>query len=297
MKTSIICLALALSQWLIASAQTHTETISKELAFEVRSAGNALIISNINGAITIDAYEGDKILLEVTKTINAKTEERLATGKTEVRLGIVDRADTIILYVNDGCHEFTRTNGRGDHSSGPDGWGYQSRSPHDCNLPYDYKMDFRLKVPTSLNLNVKTVNEGNVNVRNVRGVITAGNINGSISLTGLSRGAEAHTINGDVDVEYVVNPDEECRFYTLNGDINALFPSDLSATLSFESFNGDFFTNFTDVQNMPHKVVKASRGQGLHYKIAGNEFKVGHGGPLLDFETFNGNVYLKEKTK
>ena len=35
----------------------------------------------------------------------------------------------------------------------------------------------------------------------------------------------------------------------------------------------------------------------VKYKVNGNRFKIGSGGAtFLDFETFNGNVYLKEKT-
>ena len=53
----------------------------------------------------------------------------------------------------------------------------------------------------------------------------------------------------------------------------------------------------TKIENLPIQVKKSNRGDGLIYKINGNQFKIGNGGALLDFETFNGNVYLKEITK
>ena len=297
MRINIFCVLVLLcpSAW----AQSFTETITKELNFEKPSGANALIVANIHGGIKVEGYAGDKILLEVRKTINAKTDERLERGKAEVQLGVMDRADTLILYVSDGCNEFTRERRRGRrsgwHHAG--GWGYQSINSHDCNLQYDYKMDFTLKVPMSLNLYVNTINEGDVTVDNVDGVIKAGNINGNIRLTRLKSEAEAHTINGDVDIEYVGKPVKECRFYTLNGDINALFPPTLSANLTFESFNGSFYTNIEDLESLPQKLVKSNREEGVQYKITGNQFKVGDGGPLLAFETFNGNVYLKESSK
>ncbi len=34
----------------------------------------------------------------------------------------------------------------------------------------------------------------------------------------------------------------------------------------------------------------------MKYKVKGNQYQIGSGGMLLDFETFNGNVYLKERT-
>ena len=297
MRTRIFIAASLLSQTMW--AQTFTETITKELVFEKPSPANALIVSNINGGIKVEGYSGDKILLEVKKTINAKTDERLDRGKAELQLGVMDRADTVIFYISDGCNQFIRSkrNGRNSGSPHQGGWGYQSINSHGCNLVYDYTMDFTLKVPASVNLSVNTINEGDVIVNNVNGIVKASNINGNIRLTRLKGEAEAHTINGDVDIEYVSIPEEPCRFYTLNGDINAFFPPALSANLTFESFNGSFYTNMDDLESLPQKVIKSNRGEGLQYKITGNQFKVGNGGPLLAFETFNGNVYLKKSTK
>jgi hypothetical protein len=235
--------------------------------------------------------------VEVTKSISAKTEARLENGKQTVDLKIVDRADTLILYTQDGCSRFgkkTKNHNRG--GSFRYGWGYQWDQQHgDCDLDYDYKMDFIVKVPASVHVMVSTINDGDIEVENMKGVVLAGNINGSIRLNNLQREAEAHTINGDVDITYSTNPKKDCRFYTLNGDINALFANGLAANMSFESFNGNFYTNIDNLESLPLKVEKASHGEGIKYKINGSRYQIGSGGALLDFETFNGNVYLKEK--
>jgi hypothetical protein len=294
MFTRVLTVALMVS--FAAAGQTFTEKISRELVFEKVSADNAVMISNIFGNVTVQSHGGPGIVVEVTKSVTAKTETRLETGKTEVQLGIIDRADTIILYVKDGCHQFTFKRSRDNNRGwGQGGWSYQSEGRNDCHLTYDYKMDFIVKVPASTNVIVNTINDGEVVVENVGGVVRAGNINGGIRLTNLQSQAEANTINGDVDIEYAKNPAKECRFYSLNGDINAIFQPGLSADLSFESFNGDIYTNIKKIQNLPAQIKKSDRGDGLTYKINGNQFKIGDGGALLDFETFNGNVYLKEK--
>src|SRR5690606_1033594 len=102
-------------------------------------------------------------------------------------------------------------------------------------------------------------------------------------------------VNGDVDLDYSKNPTTECRYYTLNGNINAFFVKGLAANVAFESFNGDFYTNVAELESLPAELQKQSSGKGVKYKLGGSRFKVGKGGPLLDFETFNGNVFLKEK--
>ncbi len=279
------------------NAQTHTEKIVKEFTFEKKSVDNALMIANVNGDIKVQAYEGDKILVEVTKNINAKTPERLEKGKAEIQLGVIDLADTIILYIDGLCTTFEKNTRRPrKHSSTDKDWGYSwMNNCQNCNESYGYSMDFTVKIPSSLNLSVSTINDGDIVVENVKGVVSANNINGSIRLQNLMREAHASTINGDVDVEYAQNPQRDCRFYSLNGDINALFQKGLAASMSFESFNGSFYTNIDRLEPLPALVEKKNHDQGMKYKINGNRFKIGSGGAYLDFETFNGNVYLKEK--
>ncbi|MEX1238723.1 MAG: hypothetical protein WEB30_03370 [Cyclobacteriaceae bacterium] len=295
MKTRILLLVLILGP--AAYAQNFSETISKELTFEKKSPDNALMIANIFGNVKVVGHEGQKILLEVKRSIYAKTDARLEKGKQEVQLGIIDRADTIIVYVSDGCNQFRKRSNRSGQSNRHDrGWGYHSEWQNNCHVDYDYKMDFTLKVPASLHLLVSAINDGDVTVENINGIVKAGNINGSIRLTNLKSEADAHTINGDVDIEYAQNPGKDCRFYTLNGDINASFQPGLSANMSFESFNGSFYTNLNSLETLPVKVEKATKGDGIKYKINGNRYQIGRGGAMLDFETFNGNVYVKEKT-
>lgn len=294
MKTTGLTVILVITQ-ILTFAQTFSEKINKEFVFEKQGSHNALIIANINGSITITGYTGNTIMVEVTRTIKGKTPERLEKGKTQIRLGILDRADTLILYSEGICSRFGRNSSKkGDWPR--QGWGYQwENQDDDCRELVDYTFDYVVKLPQQVNLSVSTVNQGDVTIENVGGAITANNVNGSISLTNIAREATAHTINGDVDVSYVKNPVNPCRFYTLNGDINAWFQKGLGAELSFESFNGDLFTNISPLESLPVVVEKEPTQNGIKYKVNGNRYRIGAGGVALDFETFNGNVYLKEK--
>lgn len=273
-------------------SQTFTEKITKEYTFEKKSPDNTIIIANINGDITITGYAGDNVIVEVVKTINAKTEERLTKGKTEIQPGVIDRADTLIFYVEGACNQFGK-NANGKFNK--ERWRYNWNGCNDCRTVYDYTMDYTVKVPFAMNVVLSTVNDGNIIVQQVAGAVRADNVNGGIRLSNLTRETHASTINGDVDIEYDKNPVRECRFYTLNGDINAFFKKGLAANLSFESFNGDFYTNIDRIEHLPATVETARKGEGIRYKVNGNRYKIGTGGALLDFETFNGNVYLKEK--
>jgi DUF4097 and DUF4098 domain-containing protein YvlB len=276
-------------------AQTHNEKITKELSFEVKNSSNALIVENVNGSITVEGYAGSTIQVEVEKIINGKTEARLQKGIKDVQLGVIDRADTIILYVKGICMSFGRLKEK--YSRDGSSWGYDWNECNDDSEreEYDYIMNFRIKLPSSVNLRVSTINEGKISVSKTTGRVAAYNINGDITLTELSQAARANTINGDLDVKYSTNPSSDCRFYTLNGDINAYFQRGLSSNVSFKSFNGEFYTNLPELVELPSEIEKSKTDKGFKYKINGNRFKTGKGGALLDFETFNGNVYLREQ--
>ncbi len=294
MKTIILIIATLLQS--TSFAQSFTEKITKELSFEKKGVENALMVANINGSIKVTGYDGDKILIELTRTIKAKTPDRLEKGKAQIKLGIIDRADTLILYTEGLCSQFGKTSKKNGDWTHRNGWGYDwNDRDEDCKELCDYSFDYVVKVPMSVNLLVSTVNDGDLEVENLKGSIVANNVNGGIKLINITREASASTINGNVDITYVKNPDKACRFYTLNGDINAWFQKGLSANMSFESFNGELFTNVPHLESLPMAVEKKETEQGTKFKVNGNRFKVGDGGIILDFETFNGDVYVKEK--
>lgn len=274
-------------------AQVKTEKISRTITFEKIGPQSALILANINGSIVAEGYSGSEILMEVEKTISAKSADQLEVGIKTLDLGLIDRGDTIILYVKGVTHGFGRQNNNNNSDTG--GWGYDWRDKEADDLGFDFKMNFRIRIPETLNLVVSTINEGDVKVSHVSAKVIANNINGSISLEQVSSSVKANTINGDVDVTYSRNPASDCRFYTLNGNINASFRKGLSSTVSFKSFNGEFFTNLPGLNPLPVEVRRSSTEKGTRYEINGNQFKAGSGGPRLDFETFNGNVYLREQ--
>jgi DUF4097 and DUF4098 domain-containing protein YvlB len=291
LKSLLAVLLITLSPFERITAQSFTDKIVKELSFEKQSSSNALIVANINGSIKVEGYSGSKILIEAERTIHAKTSARLEQGKTEVQLLHINRIDSLIVYSSNGCNKFSyrKKNGKREWSYG---WGIDSG---DCDPPYDYVMNFSIKVPFGINVEVSTVNKGNVSIENVQGAVKANNVNGSIRLTALKGATKAHTINGNVDLDYASNPVEDCKYYTLNGDINAWFKKGLTANMSFKSYNGEFFTNVDQLESLPATIEKEQRSDGVKYKVNNSRYKISNGGANLDFETFNGNVILKER--
>ena len=267
---------------LATNAQQFKEHISKE--FTVSASHPVLAVYNVSGSVKVIGYSGNKVIMDIDKTISAKNNEALETGKKEFQLGFEQSGDTIEAYVAE------------PDDSRPNGW---HNNWHDRKIHYRYNLEFTIKVPFTMNLNVSTVNDGEINVTDVTGGLDLSNVNGSISVTGAKGVTDAHTVNGNITVGYVSVPPDASSYNTINGDLTVTYPSALSADFEFKSMNGNFYTDFGDVEILPFKVIKSDEknNSGTVYKLDKNSnFRFGKGGKLFRFETLNGNVYIKKQS-
>lgn len=267
----------------VALAQSHEETVSKTF-----DTPGVLYVANVNGSISV-APGASSVEIEVKKKFAARSSTELEQARKNLTLGTMQRGDTLFVFIRGVGDCFCeREDGKWN---GRYGYGYRFQ---DWDVDYDFQFDFQLKVPESTSLIVSTINEGDVEVEGNYVDLKAHNINGDIRVSEVTGTIRASTINGDVDLHFPSIPGEG-SFYTLNGDIDAFFKQELNAHLGFKSYNGDLFTNISDLEYLPVKVKKTASGRGVKYKIGEyTELKVRNGGVKLDFETFNGDVTIKE---
>ncbi|MGA2406298.1 MAG: hypothetical protein ABSF81_06060 [Bacteroidales bacterium] len=268
-----------------ANAREFKEHIRKEFNLSKDATGSTLFIYNISGFIKVEGYAGNKVLLEMDKTITADDDKTLETGKKEFRLAFDERTDTIMAYIAEPYDSRPRRR-----------WQYNDDRRE---IDYDYNVDFTVKVPFGMNLHISTVNDGIITVNNVSGTLNINNVNEEISVKNAKGTTYAHTINGDVSVNYLTNPPEESSYYTINGNIRVSYQPGLSADLQFKSMNGDFYTDFQEVERLPATVTKVQekKGDGIVYKLnAITSVRFGKGGKIFKFETLNGNVYIKKQS-
>lgn len=256
------------------------EKIQKTLKFQDSSKPKALMIDNIFGAIDVEGYSGQDVKLLVFKTIKGRTKEKIQDAKEEVTLDITEDGNTIDLYVD-----------------GPfrccDEWGNRNRWR---NPGYQVHLDFELKVPYKTNLFLKTVNDGEITVKNVEGDFEVKNVNGRIEMTEIAGGGDAHTVNGEITVFFKKNPESDCSFHTVNGDVEISFQKNLSANFRLKTFNGDAYSDFSVIHLPSKKAVKGFRKGKYVYKS--NRFigvQVGKGGPEIKMDTLNGDLLIAKR--
>src|SRR4051812_4743393 len=119
-------------------------------------------IDNIFGSIEVVGGSGNQVELVVDENTRAESKNALALAHKEVTLDITQPDGGLKLYVD------------GPFRCNCDG-GCRGERRHDDG--YVVKMDFVLHVPSNVDVNLKTVNEGRVVVHNVDGNFIARNVN------------------------------------------------------------------------------------------------------------------------
>ncbi|PCJ95235.1 MAG: hypothetical protein COA50_08445 [Flavobacteriaceae bacterium] len=273
------------TQALKAQKKEFKEQIKKEVSFEGSNSENTLIIKNIFGSITVEGYSGDTVLFEVEKTITADNTEDLEFGKQELTLSVVKKGNKIIAHPKAPYLKFNEK-----------GMQFNCCDVHE-EPAYNHQMNFTVKVPKNVRIEVSTINDGEVLIRNTRGAfVKANNINGGIVLENITGQTKVHAINGAVTISYVDNPTVTSSYYSLNGDINITYQKGLSADIAFKSMNGELYTDFDIAKqyNQTDKNYSGKSNKGKYKYESKPMVQIGKGGINFSFETLNGDVFIKK---
>ena len=252
-------LILAVLGLLPASAAEQKETTEK--VFHA-TAGGRLTIENVIGPISVTAAPGPDVRVTVVKTIEARTAEQVAQAQREVTLESGQEGANVRLHV---------------------------KFPNGNERHYTVRYEFRVQAPPGMSLKLATVNDGDVTVHGTFGDFTVNNVNGSIEMADIAGSGEAHTVNGKVRVEFAKNPTGPTSFKSINGELRVSFQPGLSADVQLKTFNGEAWTDFDST-------TLASEGghwTGKRYsRDRATGIRIGSGGPAINFDAFNGNIYI-----
>lgn len=243
-----------------AAATTVTlgdETEKFEQSYPLSKNGN-VSVSNVNGSITIEAWDKDEVLLEATKIADSK--ETLAD---------------VDIKINSSGNSFSV---EADYKS----WKWNDKN--------DYKnrkleVEFRLSVPRGASLNeIETVN-GSVKVSNFTNVTKVSAVNGNVTATNLRGAANLSTVNGIVSVDFDrVESSSRIDLSTVNGQVHLILPSDVSATIKADSLNGNITNDFG---------LPVRKGQYVGRDLYG---RVGGGESQIKLSSVNGGLSVTRKS-
>ena len=254
--------------------EVEKEAIRKTLSFSSPSGPKSLNVDNVEGSIQVAGYDGAGVQVEIAKTVRARSKDDLDRAKNEVELKISEKNNRIELYV-DGpfrCEDGARRSRR---------------------LFYRVNYDFQIKVPRDCDLDLRTINNGDIRVESVSGKYDIENINGKIQMDEIAGSGRVRAINGTVKVLFGRNPTGDCSFGSLNGNVDVAFLPDLTGDLWFKTFNGSAYSDF-EIKPLPQPAGEEERRDG-RFVYKSNRFfggRIGKGGPQIKLDTLNGNIHV-----
>lgn len=254
------------------------ETIQKSFTMPA-SGQKSLDIDTVWGSIDVAGGSGNQVQVTILKTIRARSDEALQRAKKEVTLDVTQNAGDLKLYENGPfrCNCDDCRHGRHDDDD------------------YIVQMDFKVTVPQQINLEARTVNHGNVSIKNVTGDFDVRNVNGKIDMDAIAGSGSARTVNGPVTVAFRQNPRANSDFRTVNGSVELRFQQGLDGAFRMKTFNGGIYTDFT-ATTLPLRPVSEERHGGRIVFRADRMtgVQIGTGGPDIQIENLNGDIRILE---
>jgi DUF4097 and DUF4098 domain-containing protein YvlB len=222
------------------------------------SATGKISVSNVNGSITVEAWDRNEIRLEAVKIADSK--ERL----TEVEIRIDARRDTFTVETE---YEWKR---------GDRGW---------TNKNYGrLEVQYRLQVPRGAVLDeIETVN-GSVSIANATNTVRASSVNGNVKATNLRGTAKISTVNGTTEADFdSLEGAKQITLDTVNGRVNLVIPSDANATVKADTVNGGIVNDF----GLPVRT-----GEYVGRDLYG---RIGSGAVQIKLNSVNGQLAIRRK--
>lgn len=242
----------------VSSMQDETERFEQTYPFD---PSGRIEVSNLNGAIKIEAWDSPQIRLEAVKTADSR--ERLADVEIKVEAGQSE------FSVAADYKPWKDRVSAGE----PEGRKYSKLS-----------VDFKLMVPrTAVLKEIETVN-GAVEVSNMTSYTEVSAVNGAVTGSNLSGTAKLSTVNGTVTADFEnLSGDSTIALSTVNGTVKLQLPSATNATVKANSVNGGISNDFG---------LPVQKGKYVGRDLYG---RIGNGDVKIRLSSVNGGISIGRK--
>ena len=259
-----------------AGAVTLKETFDRTVPLQ---PGSEVRLANVNGGVTLDAWDRDEVRIEAEKRVKAGNTEQARKIMGQVRIDVAQDAKGLRIETKMPRHD----NGLFD-------WLFGNQA--------SISVTYRVHVPRRAGLDVESVN-GGLTVTGTRGRARMETTNGTIAVTGVEGNLELGTVNGGIEVRHSsgavravttngsiaaeladLADGSDLRFETTNGHVALRLPRDARLSIDAATTNGRVRSDFTVQGGQPGK-----------HSLKGD---INGGGGKLYIRTTNGGVEISE---
>lgn len=229
-------------------------------------AGRWIYVRNLNGPIRVERATGDRV--EVT----ADRRARGGADPRRVRFVAQKAGDGQSMVVCALWNDRGSCDERGSH--------YDGSGDDDGDRHGSVSVDFTVRVPAGVRVDVNTVN-GGLEVRGASGEVVARTVNGGVRAETDGGPVSARTVNGSIDARMSSAGDaRELDFGSVNGSVSVELPASLGAEVELSTVNGGVNTDFP--------VTIQGRIDPRHLRAT-----LGDGSRRVRLHTVNGSVSLR----
>lgn len=241
------------------------------------AAGGTFTLRNVNGAVTLEAWDRNEVRVEAEKQVKAGSDAEAKKIMAQVRIDVQAAASGVRVDTK-----------LPKHDSGPLEWlggkEYNVNVTYHIHLPRNAVVDAGNTnghidlTGTHGKASLETTN-GHISVTSVEGDLTLGSTNGAIEAKGVAGRVKAETTNGHIEVQLTRLPhDGDLTLETTNGGVTVKLPKDARLSVDAETSNGRIHSDF-----------EVAGGQSGKHRLEG---AINGGGGRLRVRTMNGSVHL-----
>ncbi len=291
-----VALFIALALPLAAQLVEDDRIVTKRFPVSAGAAAPELVVSIITGNIRVTSQAGSEIVMSAKVHYEAPDAASLADLQQRVRLESEQSGNNVWI----GAESDERNSGR-SHSQRPRELGWRGKTPASPSLEGGrrrrFRHDIELQVPRTAHLKLSTVNGGSIEIDGVAGEFNLNNVNGGIVVRNSKGFGRAHTVNGPVSLGFLKSPDGPTSVKTVNGKVELYLPPGLNADFKIKTFNGRVYSDFA-MTGRSNSAAATASDNGLKRIWRSNDFshtRTGSGGPEIQLDGFNGDIYIHEK--
>lgn len=278
---ALVCGLTACTTGSAQGLQRDSRSESRRLQF-TEGGTHTVDVRTLSGSIRVTGDGGSDVRVEAVTTVEAESGEALRAALKDVVVDAKEEGATVTIVARVGDQPAC---GEPGNWRAPAWWDRRR---------YEAAVSFTVQVPRDARVRLCTVSGEEVTVSDVDGDFDVSNVNGRVRLDGMRGSGRATTVNGAIDAAFAAAPRGESLFKTVNGAIAATFPRNLAATLRLKTFNGEVYTDFdtTAVPVAPEPAGRAGLPRHAYRSRGFTNVRVGTGGPVLTFDTLNGDVRI-----
>ena len=211
-----------------------------------------------------------------------------------------DREDAMFeVTVADGDRKIVTPSGTQSLKGG----GYSIEIEEDDN-EISFDMDWRVnkvtviaRIPRNADVELQTVNDGEIIVSNLIGNLELYNTNGPITARNISGSVIAESVNDTIDLGFVsLDPDNASSMESINGDLILGLPEGVGVTTQLDTSQGEIYSDFeVEVQPSEQVVEREDYDEGVSIYIESVIVaKINGGGPIVRMKSLQGDINIRK---